>query len=121
MPCDSSYLEPTQREAQIERAHRLLVWLNKRAALGHEISPIGGYENDPWPVVALCAMLKNLPAKRRDAIVYDGRDKTARDLADWWDEHEEADRKREKKFHETPFDDDGRDDEQRHLIDHGIY
>jgi hypothetical protein len=35
-----------------------------------------------------------------NTIVYNGRDATSRDLADWWDEHEEADRKREAKEQE---------------------
>jgi hypothetical protein len=31
-----------------------------------------------------------------DAIIYDGRDPIARSLADWWDEHQAADRARVK-------------------------
>ena len=31
----------------------------------------------------------------RDRIVYDARNKTARRLADWWEEHQEEDAKRE--------------------------
>ena len=38
-------------------------------------------------------------------IVYDGRNKTSRDLADWWDEHLEADEARERLEAERKYDD----------------
>jgi hypothetical protein len=42
----------------------------------------------------LCSLLTDMKGKVRDEIVYNGKDKTSRRLADWWDAHQEADRKR---------------------------
>lgn len=42
----------------------------------------------------LCGILGSLTDKEEDRIVYDARDKTARKLADWWEEHQILDRKR---------------------------
>ena len=43
----------------------------------------------------LCSILKGLTPVQLDEIVYNGRDKQARLLADWWDDHLEWDRQRE--------------------------
>lgn len=45
-------------------------------------------------VPELCAELTNLDEERRDEIL-GGRNRTARDLANWWEDHQEADRQRE--------------------------
>lgn len=46
-------------------------------------------------VATLCDVLKRLNSKEFDDVVYNARSKKSRDLADWWEEHQEADRKRE--------------------------
>ena len=43
----------------------------------------------------LCSTLKSLPKDVIDKVVYDGRNPKARKLADWWDAHQESDRRRE--------------------------
>jgi hypothetical protein len=45
----------------------------------------------------LCEILRSLSESDVDKIVYNARNAMARKLADWWEEHQEADRKREAK------------------------
>lgn len=99
MPCRSDYLAPTGREAALQESARLYIY-----ALHHLGMPIPEkvvkaakdiYCGDDSSVMGLCGLLRGLPAKKRDALVYNAKDRTARQLADWWEEHQEADRKRE--------------------------
>lgn len=100
MPCNSDYMNPTDKETRL----RETAWLYAYALskLGEEVPPEVGlaaeniYCRKDY-VPALCALLKGLPEEKRDAIVYNARDKDARRLADWWEEHLEADRIREAK------------------------
>ena len=43
----------------------------------------------------LCALIKGMSDKQVDSIIYNPRDKMARQLASWWESHQEADRQRE--------------------------
>ena len=55
--------------------------------------------NDTWCkadfVPELCKTIRGMNENQLNTIVYNGRDKTSRDLANWWEEHEAADRARE--------------------------
>lgn len=51
----------------------------------------------------LCSFLKDLPEADKDLILYDGRNKNARKLADWWESHQEADKKREAREEEAEY------------------
>jgi hypothetical protein len=53
------------------------------------------YPNDERVVPVLCALMQTLTKKQEDKIVYDGRNKNARNLANWWELHQEADKQRE--------------------------
>ena len=103
MPCKSDYLEPNRREIESKRVARLLVYvytaLDRVDELDVDVikAAKNTYGNtallEPM-VVTLCTILRGLDSDRINEIVYDGRKPLARDLADWWDEHQEADRKR---------------------------
>ncbi len=43
----------------------------------------------------LCELLHGLSEEDMARIVYDGRRKESRDLANWWEQHQEVDRQRE--------------------------
>lgn len=101
MPCNSDYLEPTRREAELQRTAKLLVyvaeWLGQAPAdwIVSEASNV--YARDERLVPMLCAEIQELTLNQLDAIMYNGRKAKARDLADWWEKHQEADRQRESK------------------------
>ncbi len=107
MPCDNSYMDPTtaERDSQkicrslvyvLERLHREVPeWTRKGA--GHFYGCVPKLNE---AVVLLCALCAQMSQEETEAIIYDGRDQQARRLADWWDKHQEADRKREAKEEE---------------------
>ena len=94
-------LEPIRRERELKRAATLLVYLKKQ--IGGEVEPWmhqeaeASYPTDERSVTELYATLKALNSQQREDIVYNARDKTARNLADWWEEHQVADRAREER------------------------
>lgn len=101
MPCNSDYLEPTSREAELQRAAGLLVFVTK--SLGNKpddwMKKEAGniYASDERSVTELCAALKAMSKEDLERIVYDAKNKTSRDLADWWETHQAADSAREAK------------------------
>lgn len=112
MPCNSDYLEPSKKEKDSkEVANHILyvdsfnifgfnsVWISstiKHAACGAYGDP-GALEE---MVVKLCGALtyieKHYP-NDFERILYDGRSRRARALADWWEVHQKADKKRVEK------------------------
>lgn len=101
MPCNSDYLEPTQKEKQIQRAAKLALF----AMEGFKIKPPDYilacakqiYASDERVVPFLCRWLSNMKKNSPNAferLVYNAKNKKSRDLADWWDEHLAADKKR---------------------------
>lgn len=99
MPCESAYLAPWEKELQ--RAAKLYAYALK--ALNQPVSPVVNKVADDiygWGganfVPALCALVKGMSDEEREAIVYNPHNRDSRDLANWWEEHQEADRAREK-------------------------
>lgn len=101
MGCRSDYLEANAAEKNSKEAAQHLVYvmtkLNQKIpeyvtkAANNYYGDIGKLHK---MVVQLCDILTNMDEEIRDAIIYNGKDKQARHLADWWDEHQEADRQR---------------------------
>jgi hypothetical protein len=103
MGCNSEYMNPTAAETNSKRVCALLIYvltaLNRaaeiQAVLRHGAANIygdTGYLNRG--VIRLCSLLSNMTQQEQDTIIYDGRNEQARDLADWWDEHQKADNAR---------------------------
>lgn len=99
MPCKSDYLEPTGREAELQKAAILYCHLLKK--LGR-LAPDWAvrearniYAIDDRPVTEMCALLKTLSKTQIECIVYDAHDSLSRDLAGWWETHQKADLERE--------------------------
>lgn len=44
----------------------------------------------------LCDLCRNLLPEERELLLYNGRNRPSRDLANWWDDHREADERRRK-------------------------
>lgn len=101
MPCNSDYLEPTAREQELRRAARLLIFAldaqGREAPDWARSEAENLYAKDERSVTSLCALIKSMGEPERDRIVYDAKSKASRDLADWWEEHQEADRRREER------------------------
>ena len=94
MGCNSDYLEPTAREKELSRAARLYVYALK--ALGREVPADVLRESQEMYcrrdfVAQLCELISSLDESTIEKVVYNARDKMARDLADWWESHQEAD------------------------------
>jgi len=95
MPCDSSYLKPTQREEELQRAAILLkyVYEQRGVAVPREVirSAADSYGGPFDCIPSLCEVLTSMMPSERDRLL-EGKNRTARDLANWWEEHQEADR-----------------------------
>ena len=107
MPCNSEYLEANSQEEESRKACELLVY--SLTAMGQPAKTIpawikkGAKEYYGVPnrlnelVRMLCATCREMTKAQEDKIVYDGRNAKARQLAEWWDAHQKADRARLRK------------------------
>lgn len=101
MGCRSDYMEPTGYEQQIKDTVNHLVYLYsviekpRTAALIKASKDIyfDTSEGDRW-VAELCSELRKLDAETFDKVVYNAKVPESRRLADWWEEHEAADKAR---------------------------
>lgn len=108
MPCRSDYMEPNaqEQESRIVAGHLLYILpiMDKPVPAGVKDAAGALYGNrekvDEWTAL-LCATCKELEADKSLANKYlwDGRAKRARELAAWWEEHQEFDRRRESEEH----------------------
>lgn len=109
MGCRSDYLEPTAYEIEVRKTAELLLWFTKKAGITYrgtqmKIKKVAdniypSKDDGDFVVSLLCKELRNLRGKdeaKFDSIVYNAKDRTARDLATWWEDHEKADEKRTK-------------------------
>lgn len=100
MPCLDTWSESDRdyeikHEIRVERVKQLTGYLARQLGLIH--TPLHDHhENTRF----LCSNIKKMNQRQLDTIVYDGHNKMARDLADWWEEHQEMDREREKEKQE---------------------
>lgn len=104
MPCRCDHMEPTAREIESQLVAGLLIHVLSFPSHAHIKAPEGlgdavksTYGNlkkaDEWTAL-LCKLLSEMTDDELDVIVYNGRDKWARKLAEWKEKHEAADRKR---------------------------
>ena len=100
MPCRSDYMDPTHIETELQRTAQLLrfVYVKLEVPVSKKLNEAANscYCSDDF-VPELCKTIRGLSEEQLNEIVYNARDKTSRDLADWWEEHEAADRAREAK------------------------
>lgn len=101
MPCNGDYLDPTAREAESKKVCGLLVYVLRE--LGQEIPEkvskaakeyYGDEKHLDANVASLCKLLRGLSKTAADRIIYDGRSRRARQLANWWEKHQRADKQR---------------------------
>lgn len=97
MPCNSSYLAARPDEEWRRQTAQLYRYALKE--LGREVpegvnNDADNYYGGADYVPNLCKLLRSLTEDEIERIVY-ARKPIARRLADWWEEHQEADRLRE--------------------------
>lgn len=92
-------MEPTNLECLLRHTATLLIWLREKTGLkvSEHLRKQAAtlYADDRSMVPELCHILRCLKPEALEEIVYDSHDPMARQLADWWETHLEADRKRE--------------------------
>lgn len=96
MPCDSSHLEPTYRERESKRVAGFIVYLKTKLNIWvlmeeHDTARstygnLGRLDKHTAKLCELCALPEAQP------FIYDAHNRDARDLADWWEDHQEADK-----------------------------
>jgi hypothetical protein len=98
MPCRSDHMEPRAAEEESHLVAQLIVYVE--AQLGNHpatwilaaASSMYGDESRVSELTAiLCEAISELTEEQLDEIVYNGRDRQSRILADWWDQHKEDD------------------------------
>jgi hypothetical protein len=99
MPCNSDYLDPTNREREHQRAAKLLVYIHERMAVDSPewivAEASNAYANDARLIPLLCTTMTNMGDIMRDNFTYkSAKLPIARDLADWWETHQAADKAR---------------------------
>lgn len=102
MPCRADYMELHECEINSQQTAFLIRYLNNRMKKDtpefiHKIadSAYGDCTELNSLVIELCAMVRSLSKEQMDEWVYNGRNKVARQMADWWDKHNAADKARE--------------------------
>ena len=97
MPCNSEYLRPSEREEKLQHTAKLLVWVHAQIDLEcpkwirEAASSIYGNADT---VAELCRILKRLEPEKLEYLLTQ-KIRESRDLANWWEDHQETDRKRE--------------------------
>lgn len=99
MACNAEYMRPSDVEVNSKTVCQLLVFLSDK--INRDIPEwVHKAANDMYgtpkrldeATQMLCAMCQDAD----EAVIYDARDPMCRKLADWWEEHQAADRQREK-------------------------
>ncbi len=107
MPCRSDYLEASRQEKDSRKFCGLLCYVLEAIdveppdwALKAKDEYYGDAAKVNDAVVLLCMTIRKLTPEQMDRIVYDGRNPQARALADFWDAHTVADKRREREERE---------------------
>lgn len=86
-------IESKKREEQLDA---LLEYVSATLALPEtQIIPEDGGSSYSMKTRILCTACKNMSEKLKAKLMYDGRNRMARKLADWWENHQREDAKRE--------------------------
>ncbi len=101
MPCNSDYMYPSEREEQSKKLTGLLCYVLEALdetppswAVVAKSEYYGDVKTLDASVKLLCALIQGFSPEMANRIMYDGRIANARQLADFWDRHQEADASR---------------------------
>lgn len=106
MPCNSEHMNPTNKERYYQRTAQLLRYVVEKT---HSIPPADDLlkaADDQYCqhdyTATLCAHIKGFAPHQMESVVYNARDPMSRKLADWWEEHQAADKNREEVERQLP-------------------
>lgn len=101
MPCNSDYMHPNDQEINSKLIANYIIYLSTKLGISIDDAVNKAskeYYGNPGKLndftVLLCNIINNLGQCDLDSFVYDGHNKQARELANWWDEHKAVDIKR---------------------------
>lgn len=102
MPCNCDHMEPSRKEKMLQHAAKLGVYIHQKLGMDVpywlEKQSTNIYADDEASETELCAFLRGMSDADRDQLLYgNAKDPMARQLANWWEVHQEADRQREEK------------------------
>jgi hypothetical protein len=103
MPCRCDYMEPNRRELDSKETAENIVYLYSKIGTLVQKSQLelikaaasnqyGSPDMLEDLVKLLCFEVRELTTEQMDTIVFDGKSPEARQLAEWWQAHEEADK-----------------------------
>ena len=108
MPCQSDYLAASGQELESKRVAELVIFLYGQVdkevpswIIAAAKDYYGNTRRLDEMTAILCAECRLLPTSKKDKIIYNGKDKQSRKLADWWDRHQEWDARRVKEEKES--------------------
>ena len=100
MPCNSDYMNQTQKEKLLQETAQFYVYLLKKMGVKtSQIDPALRQAADTYYCTAdfvpqLCDYIRSMTPEDVESIISNAHDRTARRLADWWEDHKKADKKR---------------------------
>lgn len=101
MPCNSDYLAPSGQELESKRVCKMILYL-----YGKIKKPIddwikkatedyyGNVNRLDEATKLLCECCRSLTKEEVEEYIYDAHSKDARELASWWERHQEWDKRR---------------------------
>ena len=95
MPCDCSHMEPTKWEAESRKIAKLILRVKGPRCPAWIADAASNYYGKKEKVHELTALLCSWCRDNEEIIYSDPRDRTLRNLADWWEDHQEADKAKE--------------------------
>lgn len=108
MPCQSDYLAASGQELESSRVCNLLIYLYGRIS---KVVPswvktavddyYGNVNRLDEATKMLCECCRSLTSQECEKYIYDAYNKTARELASWFERHQEWDARRVKEEEET--------------------
>jgi len=108
MPCQSDYLAASGQELESVRVCKLISYLYDKIKkpipswiIAAAKEYYGNVNRLDEATKILCEGCRSLTEKEVEVIIYDAHDKQARDLASWWERHQEWDKRRVEEENET--------------------
>lgn len=104
MGCRSDHMEPRAREAESKRVATFLVFIaeqTNQTLPAWVFKAAREYYGDEVRcdklTDLLCTTIREMGTPVREAVVYNAHDAQARELAAWWEHHQQVDAERERK------------------------